>query len=107
GDAGAVLLGADEAALAPLAAELPLLVGQAVGGGLDGGHVVVVDEVGAVAAATLHELGRRSGEHALAPLPVDARPVGEEERDVEDPRAILLGILEAHVLVEVLGIRLS
>ena len=72
-----------------------------------GGHVVVVDEVGAVAAAALHELGRRSGEHALAPLPEDARPVGEEERDVEDPRAVLVGILEAHVLVEVFGIRRS
>ena len=69
------------------------------------GDVVVVDEVGAVAAAPLLELGRRAGEHALAAVPEDARPARQQERDVEDPRAVLVGILEAHVLVEVLGIR--
>ena len=71
--------------------------------GLDGGEVVVVDEVGAVAAAALLEVLGRAGQHALAAVAEDAGPRREQERDVEDPGAVLVGIFERDPLVEVLG----
>ena len=67
------------------------------------GDVVVVDEVGSVAAAPLLELGRRSVEDPLAALTVDAAIVRTQERGVEHPRALLVGILEADPLVQILG----
>ena len=67
------------------------------------GDVVVVDEVGAVAAAALHELGRRPGEHALAAVRRRCTSTRQEERDVEDPGAVLVGIVERQPLVEVVG----
>ena len=70
---------------------LPLLGGEPLGGGQRGVRVVLVDEVGAVAAAPLLELGGAAGEHALAPVAVDAAPRAREERDVEHPRALLVG----------------
>ena len=65
-------------------------------------HVVVVDEVGAVAAAPLLELLGRPVEHALAALAVDALVVRPEERRVELPGSLLVGILERDELVDVL-----
>ncbi len=55
--------------------ELPLLWGEAARIRLgDHAHVVVVDEVRAVAAAPLVELGGVVVEHALAAVAEDARP---------------------------------
>ena len=64
--------------------------------------VGVVDEVGAVAAAALLQLRCLLGEHAQAALAEDAGPGAGEEGDVEDPGAVLVGVLEGDELVEVL-----
>ena len=102
GDRLAVLVGlGDAAALVGDALVLPLLVGQPLGDRLDPGQVGVVAEVGAVGAAALLQLGRLLGEHALAPPAEDARPRRGEERQVEDPGALLVGVLERHPLVQV------
>src|SRR3546814_17685223 len=82
-------------------AELPLLAGEAGRVGQRLRLVVLVDEVGAVAAAALPELGGRPGEHPLAAPPADARPRAGEERAVEDPGAVLLRILDGHPFVHV------
>ena len=59
-------------------------------------HVVVVDEVGAVAAASLLRAPSAGAvEHALAALAVDALVVRPQERRVEHPGPLLVGILEA------------
>ena len=68
-----------------------------------GGLVVLVDEVGAVAAAALLEVGGGTGEDALAAVAVDAGPRAGEEREVEDPGALFVGVFEADPLVEVVG----
>ena len=83
--------------------ELPLLGGQALGVGQHGGLVVLVDEVGAVAAAPLLQIGGGTGEHALAAGAVDAGPRAGEERHVEDPGAVLVRVLEGDPLVEIVG----
>src|SRR5262249_32274277 len=101
GDARAVLLHPMEAAAASLAPVLPLLVGEPRRRRRHGGEILVVDEVGAVAAAALLELGGRPGEHALTSAAVDARPRRQEERDIEDPRPFFVGVLEADVLGQV------
>ena len=67
------------------------------------GDVVVVDEVGAVAAAALLELRCGFVEDSLAAAAVDAHVVRPQVRGVEDPGALLVGILEAHPLVQVVG----
>ena len=100
--AGLVRLGGPGLAVADVV-ELPLLGGEALGVGEHRRLVVLVDEVGAVAAAALLELGGGPGEHALAPVAVDARPRAGEERDVEDPGALFVGVLEGDPLVEVVG----
>ena len=82
---------------------LPLLVGEAVGHGLDVGLVVGTGEVGTVRTATLVELGGRTGEDALAPPAEDARPVAREEGDVEDPGAVAAWVVERHPLVKIGG----
>ena len=64
----------------------------------DVGDVVLVDEVGAVAAAPLLHLRRVGVEHPLAPGAVDAVVARAQERGVEHPRALLLGVLERHPL---------
>ena len=94
---------AQEAAAAGLGVELHLVRSQAHERLDDVGDVVVVDEVGAVAAAPLGQFRRRRVEHPLAPLPVDAAVVRAQERGVEHPCALLLGILEADPLVQVVG----
>ena len=71
----------------------------------DVGDVVLVDEVGAVAAAPLLHLGGAGVEDALAPVAVDAAVVRAQERGVEHPRALLVGVLEADPLVQVVGAR--
>ena len=67
------------------------------------GDVVVVDEVGAVAAAALRQLGGRLVEDPLAAAAEDAAPVRTQEAGIEHPRALLVGIFETHPLVEVAG----
>ena len=97
------LAGSQEPAPPGLGVELHLVGAQAHERPDDAGHVVVVDEVGAVAAAALRQLGRRGVEDALAPGAVDAAVVRAQERGVEHPRPLLVGILEADPLVEVVG----
>src|SRR5947209_1351578 len=99
----ALLADLDDAPLLALLLELPLLVGQGLGGPLDAPAVGGVDEVGPVGTAALHELGSGFGEYALAPAAEDAAPVAEHERDVEDPRSFLFGVLEADPHVRALG----
>ena len=65
------------------------------------GVVVIVDEVGAVAAAALLEFGRGAGQHARTATTVDAGPGAQQERHVEHPGAVFVGIVEREVLVEV------
>ena len=95
----AVLVDVDHVLLG--AVVLPLLGGQGGGRLLDPPGVLLVDEVGAVAAAALHELGRGPGEHPLAAVAEDAGPVAGQERGVEDPRPLLFVVLEAEPLVRV------
>ncbi len=78
---------------------LPLLGREGGRGLLDPTGVLLVDEVGAVAATALNQFGRRAGENTLAAVPEDAGPVTREERDVEHPRPLLLVVLEAEPLV--------
>ena len=61
-------------------------------------QVVLVEEVGTVRAATLHQLGSRVVMDALATLPVDALVVGAEERCIDHPCPEFLGILETDPL---------
>ena len=84
---------------AALRPELPLVGGQGGRCLLHPAGVLATGEVRPVGAAALHELGRRPGEHALAAPAEDARPVALEEGDVEEPRALLFGVREAHPLV--------
>ena len=102
GDGGPVL-GVEVAAASTRAMELPLVGGQPSGGLGDDAHVVVVDEVRAVAATALGQLGGVTVEHALAAAAEDARPRRAQERGVEHPRAPLVVVLEAHPLVQVEG----
>ena len=69
--------------------------------------VLLVGEVRPVAAAALDELGGGPGEHALAAVAEDARPVALEEGDVEHPGALALGVFETDPLVGVAGESLS
>jgi hypothetical protein len=80
---------------------LPLLVGQAVGVVEHGVGVVLVDQVGAVAAAALLQLGGGRRQDPLAALPVDAVPGAGEERHVEHPGPRLVRGVERHVFVQV------
>ncbi len=100
-----VLVAPSSVSSTPLSAALLVVLpvpwfepGEGVENGL---HVVVVDEVGAVAAAALGEIGRVVVEHALATGAVDAAPVGTQERGVEHPRASVEAILEADPLVKI------
>ena len=61
--------------------------------------VLLPGEVRAVRAAPLRQLGRRTGQHALASVAEDARPGAGQERDVEQPGPFLVGIVEADPLV--------
>jgi hypothetical protein len=88
---------------AALGLELPLVVGEALRGLLDAPAVLLVDEVGTVAAASLDEFGRGTGQDPLAPVAEDAGPVALEERHVEHPRPLALGVLEADPFVGVGG----
>ena len=66
--------------------------------------VVLVGEVRAVASSSpASSSARVLGEHALAPGAEDARPLRQQEREVEHPRALFLGVLERQPLVPVLG----
>src|SRR5581483_3548179 len=84
--------------------ELPLVSAEALRQPLDPALVGLVGEVRAVRAATLLELRRRPGEHALAPSTEDAGPWARQERHVEHPGAFLVGILERDPLVQVRGL---
>ncbi len=64
----------------------------------DVGDVVLVDEVGAVAAAALLHRRCIGVEHPLAPGAVDAVVARPQERRVEHPRALLVGVVERHPL---------
>ncbi len=67
------------------------------------GDVVVVDEVGAVAAAPVLEFRCGLVEDPLAAASVDAHVVRPQVGGIEDPGALFVGILETHPLVEVVG----
>ena len=90
-------------ALLSLLVELPEVGGEFGGGPLDGPGVLLAGEVGPVGAAALHQLGRRPGEDALAPLAEDARPGAGQEGHVEEPGALLVGIVEADPFVGIGG----
>ena len=77
---------------------------MSVGGGpLDGAGVLLAGEVGAVGAAALDQLGGRPGEDALAAVAEDARPGADQEGHVEEPGALLVGIVEADPFVGIGG----
>ena len=94
-----VLVRVDDVLLDPVV--LPLLRRQGRGGLLHPPGVLLVDEVRPVAAASLHQFGGGPGEHPLAAVAEDAGPVARQERDVEDPRPLLVLVLEAEPLVRV------
>ena len=100
--AGALVVGGEPVLLA-LAPQLPRGRGQAAHGDLDRRHVIVVDEVRAVAAAALVEVLRRPRQHAPAAVTEDARPVRRQEGHVEHPSSVLARILERDPLVQILG----
>ena len=97
----AVLVGVDDRLLG--AVVLPLGGREGLGDLLDTPCVLLVDQVGAITAAALHELGCGAGEHALAALAEDALPIARQEADVEDPGAFLVLVLEADPLTGVDG----
>ena len=68
----------------------------------DGLHVLVVDEVGAVAAAPLRHLLGRCIEHALTAVAVDAPVVRTQVCRVEDPGALLVRVLERDPLMHLI-----
>src|SRR5690606_34137276 len=82
---------------------LPLLVGQPVRSVEDRLRVVLVDHVRPVAAAAELQLEGRPAEAPMAPVAVDAHPRAGQERDVEDPGAVLVRGVERHELVHVAG----
>ena len=82
---------------------LELALREARRRGLDAPGVLLVRQVGAVATAALGELRGGTGEHPLAARTVDALPTAEEERHVDHPRAVLVGVGEAHPFVRVIG----
>ena len=96
-----MLVGVDHRLLG--AVVLPLVGRQGLGDFLDAPGVLLVDQMGAVAAASLHELGCGAGEDALASLAEDALPIAGQETDVEDPGALLVLVLEADPLMGVDG----
>src|SRR5580693_7823403 len=99
GDGLAALVLVDHALLG--AVVLPLVRRQRGGCLLDPAGVLLVDEVGTVAAAALDELRSGTGEHALAAVAEYAGPVAGQERGVEDPRPLFLVVLEADPFVRV------
>jgi hypothetical protein len=88
-----------------LGLELPLVVREPLRGLLDAPAVLLVGEVGAVAATSLDQLGRGAGQHSLAPVTEDAGPITLEESHVEHPRPLALGVLETDPFVGVGGNR--
>ena len=79
--------------------ELPEFGGEIGGGLLDGAGILLAGEVRPVRAAPLDQLGRRPGQNPLATLPEDAGPGADQECHVEEPRAFLVRIVEAHPFV--------
>jgi len=102
GDDLAVLLHAGSAVLA-LGFELPLIVGEPFGRSLDTLLVFLISEVRAVAATTLYQFGRGFGEHALATVAEDTRPIAFEERHVEHPGTLAFLVVETNPFVKVKG----
>src|ERR1039458_8901242 len=82
-----------------LPVELTYVRRQCGGGLLHGACVLLAGEVGAVGAAALHQLRCRAGQHPLATVPEDARPAAGQKGDVEEPCALLAGVVEADPLV--------
>jgi hypothetical protein len=98
GDYFSILLDSRGARVA-LSLELPLIIGEALGGLFDPATVFFVSEVGPVAAASLDQFGRGTSKNALAAVAEDAGPVAFEERDVKHPRSLVLVVLETDPLV--------
>jgi hypothetical protein len=102
GDNFTVLLHARRGTTA-LGLELPLIVGEPLGGLLHAALVLLVGEVCSVAATALDQFGRGPRQYALAAGAEDAGPVALEEGHVEHPGSLALGVLETHPLVGVAG----
>lgn len=100
GDDLAVLLDPSRG-LSSLGLELPLVISEPLGCTFNAPAVLFVSEVGAVAAAPLYEFGGRLGQNPLAARPEDAGPVALEERNIEHPGALHLGVLKTHPFVGV------
>jgi len=83
--------------------ELPLRGREALGVALEVRDVVRVDEVGTVTAASEVLVGGGLVEDALAAGSVDAGVARAEEGRIEQPRAVLVGVLEADPLVQIGG----
>lgn len=98
GDYFSILLHSRGARVA-LGLELPLIIGESLGGLLDPATVLFVSEVGPVAAASLDQFGRGTSKNALAAVTEDAGPVTFEERHVKHPRSLVLVVLETDPLV--------
>ena len=88
-------------ALLSLLVELPDIGGESFGGSLDFACVLCPGEVGPVGAAALDQLRGRAGEDALATLSEDAHPRADQERHVELPGSLLVGVVEADPFVRV------
>src|SRR5579863_5666612 len=86
---------------ATLGLELPLVRGEALGRLFHSPLVLLVGEVRPVAATSLDEFGGGLGQDALAARPEDALPIALQERDVEHPGALTLGVFKTDPLVGV------
>jgi glycolate oxidase len=65
----------------------------------------LVDEMRPETAATLHQFGCVLLVDSFASLAVDAFPVAEEIRGVEDPHPTAVGVFETHPIMDIIGTR--
>ncbi len=94
---------ADRALLARLRVVLHVLGSYPCEPAGDVGCVGAIDEVGAEAATPLHRFGRGFVEDSHASTSVDAGEVRSQERRVEDPGPMLVGIIETDPFVQIFG----
>ena len=96
---GVGVAGSQEALLLGLGVELHVAGLEPDEGADDGLHVVVIHEVGAVAATALGEISCGTVEDALTALAVDAVVIRAEVGGVEQPCALLGRVLERDPLM--------
>ena len=101
GHIGAITLLAEPLAVFSLCMMLPVSRLQALDALLDRCQVLLVDEMSSVTATALLQFGGIVIEHTLATATVDALIVGTEERGIDHPGLILVGIAETEPFVEI------